>query len=64
MRTRYEAMGGYVREEMEIAQLGHKTEHESSEQRMDLREVAKMSLEELLYYVLVGDGRRLRTETM
>jgi hypothetical protein len=31
---------------------------------MDFEAVRKMSLEELLYYVLVGDGRRLNAEEM
>ena len=31
-------------------------------QRMDTGRLAKMSLEELLYYVLVGDGRRAEEE--
>ena len=44
-------------EEEGIAQRG-------SVGQMRLKELAKMSLDELLYYVLVGEGRRLRTGSL
>ncbi len=53
---------------MDIAVNEVSGEHRKFETRegapVDLEALGKMSLEELLYYVLVGDGRRLKPKEM
>ncbi len=53
---------------MDIAVSEISGEHREFEARegvpVDLEALGKMSLEELLYYVLVGDGRRVKAKEM